>query len=56
MDIQIQYQDDTGTWYTIGRVLNNGFAILQGMKSASAQHPGKRIRAVDHDGRIVDIL
>ena len=56
MNINIQYQDVTGTWYTVSSCLNEGPYIIEAMKSASNFYSGSRIRAIDENGRIVDNL
>jgi hypothetical protein len=54
--VEIQVQDITGNWRTYHITLNNSQMILSEMKQLSNQFPGQRVRAVDMDGRIVDIL
>jgi hypothetical protein len=56
MNVNIQYQDATGSWYTVMVTENESARILMGMKTVSSQHPGSRVRAVDENGRVVDIL
>ena len=56
MNVNIQYQDVTGSWYTVQVTENEPPRILMAMKSVSRQHPGCRIRAIDENVRIVDIL
>lgn len=54
--VQIQLQDITGNWRTYNITLNNSQKILSEMKQLSYQFPDQRVRAVDMNGRIVDIL
>lgn len=58
-DIYIQWLDSSG-WSTTETVENgtkmNGYLITSIMKEVQGRFPDKRIRAVDSDGRIVDIL
>jgi len=54
--VQIQLQDITGNWRTYNVTLNNSQMVLSEMKQLSNQFPGQRVRAVDMDGKIVDIL
>lgn len=54
--IYIQVQDDVGVWRTIEVTQNNSQRIINAMRSVSRRFPGKRIRAVDSEERIVDIL
>lgn len=52
----IQYQDNSGNWVPVGTVPNQSPLILQGMRRASDYYHGNRVRAVDVDGRVLDIL
>jgi hypothetical protein len=52
----IEYQDPLGNWITSVTVPNEPPVILNGMKSVAALYPAKRVRAVDQDGRLIDIL
>jgi hypothetical protein len=55
-DAAIEYQDATGKWITVITLPNQPPLILNGMKSVALLYPGKRVRAVDQDGRLIDIL
>lgn len=54
--VQIQVQDTSGNWRTFNIVPNVPAIIQQAMKSLSSNHAGKRIRAIDMSGNIIDIL
>lgn len=54
--IEVQIQDDTGNWRTCNVTKNIPAMIIAAMKQLAFQYPGKRIRAVTTDGKIVDIL
>ena len=54
--ISIQAQDKSGMWRTYSRVQNNSQRIRDAMVELQRQHPDYRIRAIDGDGRIVDML
>lgn len=54
--VDIQAQDSTGMWRTFSSCENNSQRILSEMKSLKSNHPDKRVRAVDKQGRVVDIL
>lgn len=56
MDVYIQYQDVSGTWYTVSSCLNESQYIIAAMKSVANFYSGSRVRAVDENGRVVDIL
>jgi hypothetical protein len=55
-DVAIQYQDAMGNWITSVTVPNQPPVILNGMKSVAVLFPGKRIRAVDQGGKLIDML
>jgi hypothetical protein len=54
--VHIQLQDNTGNWRTYHTTQNNSQMILSEMRMLSSRFPDQRIRAVDVDGRVVDIL
>lgn len=54
--VSIQAQDLSGIWRTYRNVQNNSQRILDEMRSLKSQFPDFRIRAVDSNGRLVDIL
>ena len=54
--IDIQLQDTTGVWRTYVNTLNNSQRILSEMRSLQSRFPTYRVRAVDQNGRVVDIL
>lgn len=53
--VMIQAQDTTGNWRTYLIVMGNARVITE-MQALRRTYPNYRIRAVDSDGRIVDIL
>jgi hypothetical protein len=55
-DIAIQYQDVLGNWITSVTVPNQPPVILNGMKSVAVLCQGRRVRAIDQDGKLIDIL
>jgi hypothetical protein len=55
-DVDIQYQDALGNWTTGMTVPNESPLILTGMKAVAALFQGKRVRAVDKTGRLIDLL
>jgi len=55
-NVEIQAQDGTGNWRTFSYALNNSQRILNEMRQLSNNYPNARVRAVDSNGRIVDIL
>ena len=55
-NVEIQAQDGTGNWRTYSYALNNPQRIINEMRQLSNNYPNARVRAVDSNGRIVDIL
>jgi len=54
--IEIQVQDTTGNWRTYTITQNISALILEAMRSLKWQFPDQRVRAVDHNGRLVDLM
>lgn len=54
--VKIQLQDDTGNWRDTNVTRNIPAMIVAAMRQTESQYPGKRIRAVTMEGRLVDIL
>ena len=54
--VEIQAQDTTGNWRTYHVTDSNSQRILSEMKSLQERYSNYRVRAVDQNGRIVDIL
>jgi hypothetical protein len=54
--VHIQAQDTSGVWRTYHTTLNDSQRILQEMNSLKDKLPEFRVRAVDSNGRVVDIL
>jgi hypothetical protein len=54
--IEVQLQDDSGNWRTFSVTQNIPPMIIAAEKQLASQFPGKRVRAVDSNGRLVDIL
>ena len=55
-NVTIQYQDMLGNWIDCSVVPNQSPIILQSMRSISRQHEGRRVRAVDQNGKLIDML
>jgi hypothetical protein len=53
--IEIQIQDG-GNWRTIHITFNNSQLILNEMKNLKQRYPDKRVRAIDANGRLVDLM
>jgi hypothetical protein len=45
-----------GNWITSVTVPNEPPVILNGMKSVAILCQGRRVRAIDQDGKLIDIL
>lgn len=56
-DVEIQAQDTTGNWRTY-HITNtsNSQRILIEMRSLKSRYPDFRVRAVDGNGRLIDLL
>jgi len=54
--IEIQAQDTSGMWRTYHVTMNDSQRIVSEMRSIQSRYPSYRVRAVDQNGRIVDIL
>lgn len=54
--IEIQVQDTTGNWRTYSITQNISALILEAMRSLKWQLPDQRVRAVDMNGRLMDLL
>jgi hypothetical protein len=54
--IYIQAQDYSGNWSTYNVTENVPLLIIQNMRHLQWQFPDRRIRAIDDNGRLVDIL
>jgi hypothetical protein len=53
--VQIQIQD-SGMWRTVHITENQSQQVLINMRSIQARYPDKRVRAIDSDGRLIDLL
>ena len=53
--IEIQIQDG-GNWRTIIITYNNSQIILNEMNNMKQRFPDKRVRAIDSNGRVVDMI
>jgi hypothetical protein len=54
--IEIQAQDTSGMWRTYHVTMNDSQRILAEMRSIQSRYPNYRVRAIDQNGRVVDIL
>jgi hypothetical protein len=54
--IEIQLQDESGNWRTYSCTQNIPLLYRDGMRQLQWQFPNARIRAVDSNGRVVDIF
>jgi hypothetical protein len=54
----IQAQDTSGNWrtYHVTQAGPNMQRVLSEMKSLKQRYPDYRVRTIDDDGRVVDIL
>lgn len=54
--VQIQLMDESGNWRTYSYTPNNSVLYRDGMRQLQWQFPNARIRAVDMNGRVIDIF
>lgn len=59
-DLLIQQLAPYSDWHTVNRITNgtnmSGNMVMEAMKEVKRMRPDYRVRALDEDGRIVDIL
>jgi hypothetical protein len=53
---EVQIQDLGGTWRTVSNVVNNLQSIGFELRSVQSRYPDRRVRAVDSNGRLIDLL
>lgn len=57
MDDRVEIQiDNGGVWQTTGSCLNNSQIIKKEMESLKRWDPTRRVRCVDMEGRLVDLM
>ena len=54
-DTKIQFQDTRGAWFTVQTVRANENIVKNALDVAEQTYRGKRVRAVDKAGNIVDL-
>ncbi len=54
--IEVQLQDQTGNWRTYSVTQNISALIIEAMRSLKWQFPEQRVRAVDGNGRLMDLI
>ena len=52
--VNVQIQDYSKNWLTVSRVVNDLQRIGYEMRSVQSRYPGRRVRTVDNDGRLID--
>ena len=52
----IQIQDYSKLWITVSRVVNNLQRIGYELRAIQFRYPDRRVRAVDNNGRLIDLL
>ena len=53
--VEIQLQDESGNWRTMAVTVNVSAIIRARMDELKRQFPNGRVRAVDANGRVVDL-
>ena len=54
--VNVQIQDYSKNWLTVSRVVNDLQRIGYEMRSVQSRYPDRRVRAVDNDGRLIDLF
>lgn len=54
--IDIQTQDKSGNWRTHASTLNDPQLIRARMGELKNQFPDQRVRAIDENGRLIDLM
>lgn len=54
--VTVQVQDSTGMWRNTAHTYNDPQIYMTRMQEASNIYPGKRVRAIDENNRVVDIF
>jgi hypothetical protein len=52
----VQAQDTVGVWRTYTITANDPILMLTSMRSLKTRFPDYRVRAIDTNGRLIDIL
>jgi hypothetical protein len=52
----IQIQDYSKLWITVSRVVNNMQRIGYELRAIQSRYPDRRVRAMDNNGRLIDLL
>jgi hypothetical protein len=53
---RVQVQDDSGMWRDTAATLEDPQVYLARMQEAAYNHPGKRVRTIDGNGRLLDLF
>jgi len=52
----VQILTKSKVWVTISRVVNNLQRIEFEMQSVKSRYPDTRVRAIDNDGKLIDLI
>lgn len=55
-NVSIQIQDHGGNWLTVSNVVNNIQRIGFELRSVRSRYPNRRVRALDQNGQLIDLL
>jgi hypothetical protein len=53
--VEVQLQDESGNWRTMAVTVNVSAINRARMEEVQRQFPGSRVRAVDREGRLLDM-
>ena len=54
--VSVQIQDYGKNWITVSNVVNDLQRIGFELRSVQSRYPNRRVRAVDQNGRLIDLL
>ena len=54
--VSVQIQDYGKNWITVSNVVNDLQRIGFELRSVQSRYPDRRVRAVDQNGRLIDLL
>lgn len=53
--VEVQVQDESGMWRSVAVSVNDPQVYAARMREAAFNHPDKRIRVIDENGRLLDM-
>jgi hypothetical protein len=53
--VDVQVEDYSKTWFSVSRIVNDSQRIAIELTLVQSRYPGRRVRAIDAEGRLIDI-